>query len=302
MSPGKEEGFLFGLPSSTTTRKVTVSVRKQKGSGKEIDIRKVLGFSKLPRLSTRVIEDRRSYSIFFFSSLGCLGNKVLRGVTGETTAAGVWSKLETLCMTKSLANKLYLKKKLYTFYMPTGRKISEHIDEFNKIVLDLANIEVKFEDEDLALLLLTSLLASYGHFVDTLLYGREPLTLEDVMATLNSKKIKERSKNNRKKSTGYVKKDEQPSFSDSTYDHSEDAMGAVYSWVTTGSVRGIGKVMVQLKDGSSFVLHNVRYIPELKKNLISLRTLEKEGYTVKLQSGKVKVSLMPVLKKRQPCA
>nr|GEY41272.1 retrovirus-related Pol polyprotein from transposon TNT 1-94 [Tanacetum cinerariifolium] len=97
----------------------------------------------------------------------CLGDKVLRDVTKETTAAGVWSKLETLYMTKSLANKLYLKKKLYTFYMPAGRKISKHIDEFNKIVLDLANIEVKFEDKDLALLLLTSLPASYESFVDT---------------------------------------------------------------------------------------------------------------------------------------
>ncbi|GKC65787.1 hypothetical protein Tco_1098385 [Tanacetum coccineum] len=117
-------------------------------------------------------------------------NKVLREVTGETTASGVWSKLETLYMTKSLANKLYLKKKLYTFYMPASRKISEHIDEFNKIVLDLANIEVNFEDEDLALLLLPSLPASYEHFVDTLLYGRKELTLEDVTATLNSKEIK----------------------------------------------------------------------------------------------------------------
>ncbi|GJX05355.1 hypothetical protein Tco_0191271 [Tanacetum coccineum] len=189
----------------------------------------------------------------------CLGNKVLREVTGETTAAGVWSKLKTLYMTKSLANKLYLKKKLYTFYMPAGRKISEHIDEFNKIVLDLANIKVKFEDEDLALLLLTSLPASYEHFVDTLLYGKEALTLKDMMVTLNSKKIKERDsrqsrgksrsksrggrlkyyicksdddlkrnclKNNRKKSTGYVKKDDQPRSSGSNYD---DSKGSVRS-------------------------------------------------------------------------
>nr|GEY93309.1 retrovirus-related Pol polyprotein from transposon TNT 1-94 [Tanacetum cinerariifolium] len=124
----------------------------------------------------------------------CLGNKVLREVTGETTVVGVWSKLETLYMTKLLANKLYLKKKFYTFYMLTGQKISEHIDEFNKIVINLVNIEVKFEDEDLALLLLTYLPASHEHFVDTLLYGREELTLEDVMATLNSKEIKERYK------------------------------------------------------------------------------------------------------------
>nr|GEW02102.1 retrovirus-related Pol polyprotein from transposon TNT 1-94 [Tanacetum cinerariifolium] len=99
----------------------------------------------------------------------CLGNKVLREVTGKTTTSEVWTKLETLYMTKSLANKLYLKKKLYTFYMLSGRKISEHIYEFNKIVLNLADIELKFKDEDRALLLLTSLLASYEHFVDTLL-------------------------------------------------------------------------------------------------------------------------------------
>nr|GEU94014.1 retrovirus-related Pol polyprotein from transposon TNT 1-94 [Tanacetum cinerariifolium] len=310
----------------------------------------------------------------------CLGNKVLREVTGETTTAGVWSKLETLYMTKSLANKLYLKKKLYTFYMPAGRTITERIDEFNKIVLDLANIEVKFEDEDLALLLLTSLPASYEHFVDILLYGREALTLKDVMVTLNTKEIKERSnakeddgeglyvrgrtdrkdsrqsrrksrsksqsgrpkcyifqskdhlkrncpKNNRKKSTGYVKKHKQPSSSGSTYDDSEVMMvmsahaQVLLDWIIDsgcsyhmtprldiffdflecdgGSVqlgdnrkckiRCIGKVRVQLKDGSSFVLHNVRYIPELKRNLTPLGTLETEGYTVKLQSGKVKV-------------
>ncbi|GKC42103.1 retrovirus-related pol polyprotein from transposon TNT 1-94 [Tanacetum coccineum] len=240
----------------------------------------------------------------------CLGNKVLREITRETTAAGVWSKLETLYMTKSLANKLYLKKKLYTFYMPAGRKISEHIDEFNKIFLDLSNIEVKFEDEDLALLLLTSLPASYEHFVDTLLYGREALTLKDVMATLNSKKIKERSKT--KGDDGewlYVRgRTDHRDLRFARLDHGfkmfiphDTHVRYIFDFLECDEgivhlgdnreckIRCIGKVRIQLRDGSSFVLHNVKYIHELKRNLISLGTLEKEGFTVKLQSGKIKV-------------
>nr|GEU94779.1 retrovirus-related Pol polyprotein from transposon TNT 1-94 [Tanacetum cinerariifolium] len=180
----------------------------------------------------------------------CLGYKVLREVTGETTTAEVWSKLDTLYMIKSVANKLYLKKKLYTFYMPTGQKISKHIDEFNKIVLDLSNIEVKFKDKDLALLLLTFLPASYEHFVGRSkakggdgegLYMRGRTDRRDSRQSRGKSRSKSRggrlkcyicqsadhlkincSKNNRKKSTGYVKKDEQPSSSGSTYDDSED--------------------------------------------------------------------------------
>nr|GFA73781.1 zinc finger, CCHC-type [Tanacetum cinerariifolium] len=55
------------------------------------------------------------------------------------------------------------------------------------------------------------------------------------------------------------------------------------------AIRGTGKVRVQMKDGSSFVLENVCYIPELKRNLISLGTLDRENYTIKLQNGRVKV-------------
>nr|GEY21366.1 retrovirus-related Pol polyprotein from transposon TNT 1-94 [Tanacetum cinerariifolium] len=139
---------------------------------------------------TKTELNKKAYSTVIL----CLGTTVLREVIGQMNAAGVWSKLKTLYMTNSLANKLYMKKKLYTFNMPAGREMFEHIDKFNKIILNLANVKLKFKDEDLALLLLTCLPASYERFVDTLLYGRETLTLEDVLAKLNSKEIKERSK------------------------------------------------------------------------------------------------------------
>ncbi|GJZ77908.1 hypothetical protein Tco_0642580 [Tanacetum coccineum] len=46
-------------------------------------------------------------------------------------------------------------------------------------------------------------------------------------------------------------------------------------------VRGTGKVQVHMRDGSSFVLENIRYVLELRRNFILLGTLEKEGFTMK---------------------
>nr|GEY17769.1 putative ribonuclease H-like domain-containing protein [Tanacetum cinerariifolium] len=102
-------------------------------------------------------------------------------------------------MTKSLVNRLYLKKKLYTYYVSPGTKLGNHIDEFNKLILDLANIHIEIEDEDHALMLLTSLPSSYKNFVKTLLYGRESLTMEDVLVTLNSMELKKRTEGTKKK-------------------------------------------------------------------------------------------------------
>ncbi|KAH9781781.1 hypothetical protein KPL71_008610 [Citrus sinensis] len=97
-------------------------------------------------------------------------------------------------MKKSLAHRLLLKKKLYTFFMKEGVLIQEHIDVFNKIILDLEGVEsIKIGDEDKAFFLLSSLLKSYECFVDTMLYGKTTLTIEDVKASLCSKEIQRHS-------------------------------------------------------------------------------------------------------------
>ena len=44
----------------------------------------------------------------------CLGNEVLREVVEEDMTTKLWLKLESLYMTKSLTNHLYLKKRLNT--------------------------------------------------------------------------------------------------------------------------------------------------------------------------------------------
>ncbi|KAJ9693122.1 hypothetical protein PVL29_012033 [Vitis rotundifolia] len=54
------------------------------------------------------------------------------------------------------------------------------------IISDLKRIDVKFEDEDKALMLLNSLPASsmYENLVTTLMWGKETLDLEEIMSVL----------------------------------------------------------------------------------------------------------------------
>ncbi|GJY04181.1 hypothetical protein Tco_0370121 [Tanacetum coccineum] len=150
-------------------------------------------FEELPA-ATIMTYDNVIQKKAFCTLILCLGDRVLRKITKETTATGMRKKLETLYITKSLANRLYLKKKLYTFHMHLGKSQSEHIDEFHKLVDDLTTINSVISDEDQALLLLTSLPSSYDNFVDTLLYGRDTLKLEDVLATLNSRELQKLTK------------------------------------------------------------------------------------------------------------
>ena len=57
---------------------------------------------------------------------------------------------------------------------------------FNQIISDLKRIDVKFKDEDKALMLLNSLPASstYENLVITLMWGKETLELEEITSVL----------------------------------------------------------------------------------------------------------------------
>ncbi|GJX40024.1 hypothetical protein Tco_0255014 [Tanacetum coccineum] len=156
---------------------------------------------------------------------------------------------------------------------------SEHIDEFHKLIGDLTAIDTAISEEDHALLLLTSLSLSYDNFMETLLYGRDTLKLEDVLATLNSRELQKMTEANRysagynhKKSQGFVRNRNQVSGSEAdggsyhiTYmidflvDFEEyDGGNILLDDGRECRVRGTCKVQVHTRDGSSFMLDNVR--------------------------------------------
>jgi len=120
----------------------------------------------------------------------CLGDKALREVARERTTTSMRLKLESLYTTKSLANWLCFKQQLYTFKMIESRIATEQLADFNKILDDLQNNEVKLEKEDKALLLLNSLPKSFEHFKDAILYGKDQdIALEEVQTSIRTKEM-----------------------------------------------------------------------------------------------------------------
>ena len=81
--------------------------------------------------------------------------------------------------------------------MQEGQKLQNHIDDFNKLCLDLENLNISYEEEDKALILLHSLPKSYKHFVDILKHGRDTISLEDVIGALNSKELQQKVEMNK---------------------------------------------------------------------------------------------------------
>jgi len=120
----------------------------------------------------------------------CLSDEVIIEVADETTASGLWNKLETLYMTKSLTNKLLLKQRLFSLRMKEGTPLKQHLDQLNTILMELRNIGVTVEDEDAALILLVSLPLSFENFVQSFVVGRETITLEEVRSSLHSRELR----------------------------------------------------------------------------------------------------------------
>lgn len=114
---------------------------------------------------------------------------MLRKVAKETTTTGLWLKLDSLYMTKSVTDRLLLKSKLHDLKLEEGKSLKSHLGEFDSIVMDLHNIDVKLDDEELVIRLLCSLPPDYKHFRETVLYGRDELSLEDVRSALLQREL-----------------------------------------------------------------------------------------------------------------
>jgi hypothetical protein len=129
------------------------------------------------------------------STIGlCRADLVLLNVSGESTTKELWNKLGNLYQSKSLVNKLFLRKKMYNIRMEDGYSVTEHLNAFNTLVSQLISVNITIVEEDKCITLLCSLPNSW----DNLVVGigsttQSTLKYEDVVSSLLSEEMRWKS-------------------------------------------------------------------------------------------------------------
>ncbi|KAL5751999.1 hypothetical protein ACOSP7_022173 [Xanthoceras sorbifolium] len=82
---------------------------------------------------------------------------------------------EVICNTNSMGLK-----------MEEGGDVMAHLNDFNRCITNFIRVNVKYEDDDKALLLLRSLPDSFKHFRTTLLFGNDTLECDVVVSNIIS--------------------------------------------------------------------------------------------------------------------
>ena len=90
---------------------------------------------------------------------------VIHDVATETDAYQVWKKLEDLYQRKNAQNKAYLIRRLVNLKYKDGQNASEHLNNFQEILNQLATMKLLLDDEVQALILLSSLPDSWETLV-----------------------------------------------------------------------------------------------------------------------------------------
>jgi hypothetical protein len=118
---------------------------------------------------------------------------VLLNVLGESTTSELWDKLGNLYQSKSLVNKLFLRKKLYHLRMEDGDSVTKHLNFFNTLVSQLVSVNIMIAEEDKCI----TLLCSFPDTLDNLVVAigsttQSTLKYEVVVASLLYKEMRQK--------------------------------------------------------------------------------------------------------------
>eukprot|EP00253_Pinus_taeda_P022165 PITA_22165 len=109
----------------------------------------------------------------------------------------LWDELGTSYQSKSLMNKLFLRKKLYNLRMKHGDLVTEHMNIFNTMVSQLASVDIKISDEDKCISFLCSLPDSWDSMVIAIGSNAATLQFYEIVSSLLTEEMRQKNMESR---------------------------------------------------------------------------------------------------------
>ena len=120
-----------------------------------------------------------------------LSRSVTHDVVKERTTVDLMKALTSMYEKPLANNQVYLMKKLFNLKKAKGTLVAQHLNEFNTITNQLSTVEIEFDDEVRALILLASLPNSWeamrmavSNFV-----GKNKLKYNDIRDLILSEEV-----------------------------------------------------------------------------------------------------------------
>ena len=109
----------------------------------------------------------------------------------EKTIADLMKALSSMYEKPSANNKVHLMKKLFNLKMVEGTPVAQHLNEFNTITSQLSSVEIDFDDEIRALIVLASLANSWEAMRMTVSNsaGKSKLKYNDIQDLILSEEV-----------------------------------------------------------------------------------------------------------------
>ncbi|KAL5740032.1 hypothetical protein ACOSQ2_029212 [Xanthoceras sorbifolium] len=123
-----------------------------------------------------------------------LSRNVAFNIVKEKTTAGLITALSNMYEKPSASNKVHLMRRLFNLRMAEGASVAQHLNEHNTITTQLSSVEIEFDEQVRALILLSSLPDSWNATVTAVSSssGNNKLKFDDVRDLVLSEEIRRR--------------------------------------------------------------------------------------------------------------
>ncbi|KAH9660160.1 hypothetical protein KPL70_024117 [Citrus sinensis] len=187
--------------------------------------------------------------------------------------------ISDLHLAKSLHNKIFLKRKLYTLRMTESTTMTDHINTLKTLFSQLTSLGHNIEENERAELLLQSLPDSYDQLIINLTNNNlaDSLVFDDVAAfVLNEESMRKNKKNKQASSqqaealsvTRGRSMEHGPSGSHN-HDRSKSRRGSVYMGNDHAlEIAGIGTIKIKIFDGT---IHTIGKAEKISVNVFMLK-------------------------------